>query len=394
MDTYEVAQAKLDHLARFGAEAARSSNSVSYSSPNYVSYGVVQPVHNYAAPVVAAKHVQIADIKVSADGHVLDTPEVAQAKADHFAQYANDAARAAAAGGDESGSYNDESGSYNDESVSVHDSDSVSVVALRGEAQVAPVAYRVDDPPADIKVSSDGFVLDTPEVARAKSAHLAELARSNSQATVTYTAPATVASYAAYVSPSVAYTSPAVAYTTIPAAHAQPKWLGPEADIRVRSDGYLEDTPEVQHARAEHLATRASIMANTQAESTVAGATVRYAGGYTAQGGQYLLDTPEVVAARAAHLQAHAAEAAKAAVSVKTHNYGQLVYRAPVYHRTLAPAYSYVYSSPAYRYLSYRYAPTATPVALTPDGQYLLDTPEVAAAKADHFAAHARARGY
>ncbi|XP_077290098.1 uncharacterized protein LOC143913918 [Arctopsyche grandis] len=377
LDTPEVAQAKADHLARFAAESAKASQSIAYSAPSYAAYNYVQ-----AAPVVVPKAVEIANIQLSADGHVLDTPEVAQAKAEHFAQYNSDAARAAAAG-DDTESYDESNDS------SFQQGDSVSIVA-----QQAPlIQYKVDDAPADIKVSSDGFVLDTPEVAQAKSAHLAEVAKSASESSqggvVAYGIPSTAASYVAYTSPAVAYTGPAVAYTGSAIAYAQPKWVGPEADIHIGADGYVEDTFEVQQARAEHLATRASIMANSQ--SSWSGAASRYAS--AAHAGQYIQDTAEVAAARAAHLQAHAAEAAKATSSVKSYNYGRLVYSAPVY-RTVAPNYSYVYSSPSYKLLSYRYAPTAAPVALTPDGQFLLDTPEVAIAKADHFAAHARARGY
>lgn len=356
LDTPEVAQAKAEHFARFAEESSRTA----YNQ----QFRFVQPINVVeSAPLAAVKAFEPANIQVSADGHVLDTPEVAQAKSAHFAQYAIDAANAAAAGGDQS--------DYSDSS-SVQ-GDSVSVFAVRSGI---PAVAKIEDAPADIKVSADGFVQDTPEVAQLKAEHLAKLAiagetyddgSSNDAVSIVPANPTLVA-----------YTSPALAHIT----PVQPKWNGPEADIKVGADGYLVDTPEVQQARAEHLSTRSSVLANAQ--SSWSGAVARYA--QVLPTTQYIQDTPEVAAARSAHLEAHAKEASR--VHTPTYNYGQLVYSAP-FLRTVAP-FGYAYSHPGYNYLSYRYAPAA-PVALTPDGQFLLDTPEVAAAKADHFAAHAKA---
>lgn len=360
LDTPEVAQAKAEHFARFAEESSRTAYNQQFRFVQPIN--VVEPAH-----VVAVKAFEPANIQVSADGHVLDTPEVALAKSAHFAQYAADAARAAAAGGDQSDS---------SDSSSVQ-GDSVSVFAVRSGI---PTVAKIEDAPADIKVSADGFVLDTPEVAQLKSEHLAKLAiagetyddgSSNDAVSVVAANPT-----------HVAYTSPSVAHIIPVAAEFQAKWNGPEADIKVGADGYVVDTPEVQQARAEHLSTRSAVLANAQ--SSWSGAVARYA--QVLPTTQYIQDTPEVAAARTAHLEAYAKEASR--VHTPTYNYGQLVYSAP-FLRTAAP-FGYAYSHPGYNYLSYRYAPAA-PVALTPDGQFLLDTPEVAAAKADHFAAHAKA---
>lgn len=415
LDTPEVAQAKAEHLAAFEAEKTRSGYEI-YNGANVYAYNLVQPIqtiatqYHIAAPVVAAKAVEIADIKLSADGYVLDTPEVAQAKADHLAQFAADAARAAAAGGDEEES--------NEGQEDVEEIEAAPVPAPAPE-----VALKFDDPPANIQVSSDGFILDTPEVAEAKALHLQEVAKASSESESASNEEASVITYDA---PSFKWAGPAadirigqdgfvqdtaevaqakaahlqevakagaqsesesiegayVAYTSPPVAYlAGSKWTGPPADVKISHDGFVQDTAEVSQARAEHLATRASIMANSD---------IRYASG------QYIAETSEVAAARAAHLAEHAKETAiheSIAKSAKTYNYGQLVYSAPVFRTVVPQSYAYSYHPVAYRYLGFRYAPAAH-VAFTSDGKYLADTPEVTAEKIKHFEAHAKARGW
>ncbi|XP_046668588.1 cuticle protein 2-like [Homalodisca vitripennis] len=83
-------------------------------------------------------------------------------------------------------------------------------------------------------------------------------------------------------------------------------------------------------------------------------------------------DTPEVAAAKAAHFAEYNRAAAAAG----------------------APGYAYPYAAYPYSYgypYAYPYSTYAAPV-VTPEG-YLADTPEVAAAKAAHFAEHAKAGG-
>lgn len=84
------------------------------------------------------------------DGRVIDTPEVAHAKAVHLATHAAEAAKASPTG------YDDYEGKY------AVDDESTAYVAGHG------LYYG---PPAPL--AHDGRVVDTPEVAHAKAAHLA-----------------------------------------------------------------------------------------------------------------------------------------------------------------------------------------------------------------------------
>lgn len=82
LETPEVAQAKAVHLATQAYEAAR--NTLGYSDADirlwlqrygYTPLAVYAPAITYGAPI-------------GADGRVVDTPEVAQAKAAHLAVHA------------------------------------------------------------------------------------------------------------------------------------------------------------------------------------------------------------------------------------------------------------------------------------------------------------------
>ncbi|XP_011310449.1 cuticle protein 2 [Fopius arisanus] len=140
-------------------------------------------------------------------------------------------------------------------------------------------------------------------------------------------------------------------------------------------DGRVVDTPEVAHAKAEHLAAHAK-------EASKHALSYGYGPGYAPEvsyGGHHdnikyhgppaplghdgrVVETPEVAHLRAAHLQAHAQEAAKASYG---HGYDAVEY----------------HYSPAYSYGHYKPAP------LGHDGR-VVDTPEVAHAKAAHYAAY------
>ncbi|XP_003693340.1 cuticle protein 18.7-like [Apis florea] len=133
---------------------------------------------------------------------------------------------------------------------------------------------------------------------------------------------------------------------------------------------YLEvlDTPEVAQAKAAHLATQAYEAArNTLGYAHVP--TLIHV--YTPVSGAPLgadgnvIDTPEVAEAKAAHLTAHALETAK---NLGLHPYGALAFASLPY------AYRFGYGAP-----------------IGPDGR-VIDTPEVAAAKAAHLAAHEAAK--
>ncbi|XP_058799049.1 cuticle protein 2-like isoform X2 [Phymastichus coffea] len=91
--------------------------------------------------------------------------------------------------------------------------------------------------------------------------------------------------------------------------------------------------------------------------------------GQSMAGALFPRDTPEVEAAKAAHIARYNYEAAR-----NTLGYAPYVYTAPI-----------AYSVPVYYNSPVAYGPAP----LGPDGR-VLDTPEVAAAKAAHFAAHAK----
>lgn len=106
----------------------------------------------------------------------------------------------------------------------------------------APYAGRfANDPPAPITVLPSGFLADTPDVATAKAAHLAEKAK--------------VASYPYGLGP---YVAPYVAPYAGPYAGAYA--YGP-AQITVLPSGYLADTPEVAASKVAHEAAKASAAA-------------------------------------------------------------------------------------------------------------------------------------
>ncbi|XP_011050674.1 PREDICTED: cuticle protein 2-like [Acromyrmex echinatior] len=127
LDTPEVAQAKAAHLATQAYEAAR--NTIGYGWPGYgwSGYGwpaLYAPAIAYGAPI-------------GADGRVIDTPEVAQAKAAHLAAHAQEAAK-------------------------------IGLVPYGALAYATSPAFYAYAP-----LGPDGRVIDTPEVAQAKAAHLA-----------------------------------------------------------------------------------------------------------------------------------------------------------------------------------------------------------------------------
>lgn len=139
----------------------------------------------------------------------------------------------------------------------------------------------------------------------------------------------------------------------------------------INEKGVPVDTPEVQAAKAYHF----SALNEAATRAAISGPGEE--GSYYDEGKKYYgpihipvigpngvpVDTPEVQHARAAHLAALSGHAGPYAA-------------APA-----APYYGGHYASP------YGYA------AIGPDGQPI-ETPEVQAAKAAHFKAHATSRGY
>ncbi|KAK7576026.1 hypothetical protein V9T40_012312 [Parthenolecanium corni] len=197
-------------------------------------------------------------------------------------------------------------------------------------------------------VTPNGYISDTPEVSAAKAAHFAEHAKRGNH----YVAP-----YAAS-----AYYSP---YTHTPV---------------VTPEGYLADTPEVAAAKAAHFAEKAKVASHyspvpydshpvSYASHPVSYAShpVSYASHPVVGADGHILDTPEVAAAKSAHYSEYAAAAARSAAPA-----------AVSYHSGAYPVYAS--HSPSYY---------AAPPVVLPDG-HLADTPDVAHAKAAHFAEYAK----
>ncbi|XP_043481690.1 cuticle protein 5-like [Leptopilina heterotoma] len=94
IDTPEVAQAKAAHFAALqhaGSAGAYNSHHP-HESPAKFAYGVIPPPphhqHNYAAPIYGVGNYHGPSAPLAHDGRVIDTPEVNQAKAAHFAAIA------------------------------------------------------------------------------------------------------------------------------------------------------------------------------------------------------------------------------------------------------------------------------------------------------------------
>ncbi|XP_074097375.1 uncharacterized protein LOC141526319 [Cotesia typhae] len=152
------------------------------------------------------------------DGRVIETPEVAHAKAAHLATQAHEAAR-------------------NTHGYSGHHEYAYAPALAYSHPHVSHVfapAIAHHGPPAPL--AHDGRVIDTPEVAHAKAAHLAAHAHDAAKTGHGH-------GYAAPIYPAYAY-SPSYSYGHAYAYGGAP--LGP--------DGNVVDTPEVAHAKAAHFA--------------------------------------------------------------------------------------------------------------------------------------------
>ncbi|XP_043602062.1 cuticle protein 18.7-like isoform X3 [Bombus pyrosoma] len=153
----------------------------------------------YVAPVIPYSYLRV---PLAYDGHVLDTPEVAQAKAAHLATQAYEAAR-----------------------------NTLSYAHV-------PALLRVYAPAPGAPIGADGRVVDTPEVAQAKAAHLTAHALEAAK------------NLGLYPYGALAYASTPYAYGF---GYGAP--LGP--------DGRVVDTPEVVRAKVAHFAAHADAAAKT-----------------------------------------------------------------------------------------------------------------------------------
>lgn len=209
-DTPEVAAAKAAHFA----EHAKRGNH--YVAP-YAAAAVHAPHNYYSHPGSYYKsyaHHQAPIVTPS--GYLADTPEVAAAKAAHFAEKAK-----------------------------VSHYNAIPVPSYNH----IPTYSHVPTAAAYPQVGPDGHVLDTPEVAAAKAAHLSEhIATAARDAALSVHEPAAIyPTYSPYLS----------SYYAAPVVNA---------------DGHLADTPEVAHAKAAHLAEYAAV-ASRQKRSVIFGQT-------------------------------------------------------------------------------------------------------------------------
>ncbi|KAK2587548.1 hypothetical protein KPH14_003681 [Odynerus spinipes] len=154
METPEVRRARNAHMAAHAATLAR----IREIERNDYNERMMMQVQ--AAPMMpmkpAVRTLSIAPL--SPDGRVVDTAEVAQAKAVHLAAHAR-ATRLAAAAAAAASQYRLDI--YNGRRNLVY-------LPLRINYAVSPVGYRGPIAP----IGPDGHVMETPEVAMARAAHM------------------------------------------------------------------------------------------------------------------------------------------------------------------------------------------------------------------------------
>ncbi|CAD6237443.1 GSCOCG00002316001-RA-CDS, partial [Cotesia congregata] len=160
VETPEVAHAKAVHLATQAHEAARNSH-------GYAGHYGHDDHHEYAyAPALAYSHPHVSHVfaptiahhgppaPLAHDGRVVDTPEVAHAKAAHLAAHAHEAAKTG------------------------HGYGHAYAAPLYSAYAYSPShSYGHGYAYGGAPLGPDGNVVDTPEVAHAKAAHFAEVAK-------------------------------------------------------------------------------------------------------------------------------------------------------------------------------------------------------------------------
>ncbi|KAF3420333.1 hypothetical protein E2986_11316 [Frieseomelitta varia] len=378
VDTPEVTLAKAEHAAahineriNLANEALKSADLVAYATPVLATR--VEPL------AVAAKIVPPAPL--GPDGRVVDTPEVALAKAEHAAAHINEKLEHAA--------------EQAARSVSVQVPIALSYTApviqkllivilivtvtscragflggpppSYGEPQLhsqpAPQRYA---PPAP--VGQDGNVIDTPEVAEAKAAHFAEFARAAARAAEesknqpqsvdynqlpaqTYNYPSVQPTQPTYLRQQ-SYQSPAPIYHSAPGTHSQSfsntvhlrNGKSKFAKISVPAPSYNQPNPV---AYQPHYARNTNYV-GPQSYAAPSVKPTPFVPAPLAEDGT-VIDTPEVAALKAARLAELAeaeARAYKFAQEYKAELGGQ-AYAGPA-----AAPYSGQYNAPAARVFS------------------------------------------
>lgn len=251
---------------------------------------------------------------IGPNGVPVETPEVQHAKAAHFAAHAEAAARSGYGHGHEYG-------------------------------VVAPVVYHSHAYEIP-KIGPNGVPLDTAEVAHAKAAHFAAHAEAAARNSL--------------------HGHGGWHYRRRRGIYAAP-WAYPQHIPVIGPHGVPIDTPEVQHARAAHLAAHASAGSHVSHVSAIAPwSYAAHAPAVITHNG-LPLDTPEVAHAKAAHVAAYNAAAVRNSVGPSGH---VAVQQLTGGHHSLGHVLPLVSHGVPH------------------------DTPEVEAAKAAHFAAHAAASAH
>ncbi|KAG8328211.1 hypothetical protein J6590_000868 [Homalodisca vitripennis] len=217
-----------------------------------------------------------ANIIVTPQGFLADTPEVAALKSAHLAEKMK---LYQAAEPNRASNYNpvQHTGFYSPQTNTPNEAYSLKYRLSQQSSY--------NGPPANIIVTPQGFLADTPEVAAIKNAHLAEHKKLNVGAQPTF----------------------GINYN--PVQHSS--FQDPNAHIIVTREGFLADTPEVEALKNAHLAEHNKLKGVAQSNFGTNYNPVQY---NSFQGPQaniivtpegFLADTPEVAATKNAHLAEH-----------------------------------------------------------------------------------------
>lgn len=184
----------------------------------FASSHIETPIHTISKRSIYSSATPI----VTPNGYLADTPEVAAAKAAHFAEHIKRGNHYAAP---------------------------YAIPSYYSEAHYNPYSHI----PA---VTPDGYLADTPEVSAAKAAHFAEKAKISSHHNA-------IPLTHNLVNPYVNIAALAATYSPQSSYYANPIVL---------PNGHLADTPEVAQAKAAHLAEHA-LVANRQKRNILLGET-------------------------------------------------------------------------------------------------------------------------
>ncbi|XP_076183695.1 uncharacterized protein LOC143155159 [Ptiloglossa arizonensis] len=238
LDTPEVAVAKAEHAAAHLNERLNLANEAVRSSVS------LQTVVNPGSLVVTGPSLLVPGAPLGPDGRVVDTQEVAVAKAAHAVAQANERISLA-----------------NEAARSVAVDLNRPLVPIVTNGLVTPVVPGAT-------VGPDGRVQDTPEVAAAKAAHA--VAQINERINLANEA---VRSSGTLVAAAPAVTVPLVATNAVVVSGAP---IGP--------DGRVLDTPEVAVAKAAHASAHLNEKLNLVNEATKSADVLAVAGPALAYG--------------------------------------------------------------------------------------------------------------